>query len=404
MDQTVITGMGVISSAGVGLDEFWNNLKAGKITYGDIEEYKNNKNYRITVGARVSDEKWKDNLNQEYRNKYGKASQYAVSASLSALEDAGLRVGEYASDRIAIVIGTTMGEIQVEEEISLLRHSSGLEEIPQHLLKHYKTANISCSVREALQAEGPVYTVPAACAAGNYAMAFGKHLMEMGYADIVVAGGVDVFSRVAFTGFQRLLSLAPDICRPFDKGRKGLVVGEGCGIAVLERESSAKARGARIHGVLSGVGLSSDRYHMTSPHPDGDGAIRAMRSALAEAGIMPGDIDYVSAHGTGTPANDRIECKALEAVFGEGRIPPVSSIKSMIGHAMGAASSLELIASIQMMRQGIMLPTINYSEPDPECRVDCVPNISRKESMKYILSNSFAFGGQVSSIVVKGGD
>lgn len=342
-------------------------------------------------------------MEEEYLNVYGKVSGYAISAASSAIASAGLMPDDISRARIAVCIGTTMGEINAEEHITELKYNKKLTNIDRRLLDSYNTENIGNAVMKALGLSGPVYTVPAACSAGNYAFALGKRLIEWGYADIVIAGGVDTFSRVAFTGFQRLLSLSPDLCRPFDKNRQGLIVGEGCGIVVLEKESTAIARKARIWGRLLGVGLTSDRYHMVAPHPEGDGAIRAMNYALREAGLSSNDIDYVSAHGTGTPVNDKVEVKAMERVFGSGSVPATSSIKSMLGHAMGAASAFELIASIQMMHNGKILPTVNHIETDPECLIDCVPNVARDASIDLVMSNSFAFGGQVCSVVVKKG-
>lgn len=402
MNGAAITGMGVISSAGTNLEDFWKTLVSGIITYKEIEEYKKDKNYRIKIGARVEDDTWQTIVPDEY-NIYGRASQYCISASLSAIENANIDIKELLNLRVAVVISTTMGEIQVEEQLSVIKQSEGRGKIPKELIDQYRTDNIVSALSNVLNISGPIYMVPAACAGGNYAVGLGKRLLEWDEADIVIAGGVDVFSRVAFTGFQRLLSLAPDICRPFDKGRMGLVLGEGCGIVIMERRNSAKARKARIWGELIGVGLTSDRFHMTAPHPQGDGAIRAMDQAIREAGISPADIDYISAHGTGTTANDKVEAKVLKEVFRIGRVPPLSSIKSMIGHPMGAAGAIELIASLLMIEKNTMIPTVNYSTPDPECDVDCVPNISRKADINCIISNSFGFGGQSSSIVVKGG-
>lgn len=401
MSECVITGMGVISTAGFNLSEFWDNLEAGHVTYHKIPQFQNDPNYRITVGAQINDSSWND-LIPELKSKYGLASQYAIKASLAALDDAGLATADLPKERVAISLGTTMGEIQVEECMAEMVHESGKESLPNSLLEQYRTDRIGSAVKETIQSTGPVYNVPTACSAGNYAIALGKQLIELGHVDIAIVGGVDVFSRVAFTGFQRLLSLTPDLCRPFDRNRKGLVVGEGCGVVILERKDFAKARGARIRGEILGIGLTSDRYHMTAPHPDGEGAIRAMGLALAEAGLEPGDIDYISAHGTGTPTNDRVEAKALSKVFGVDKIPPTSSIKSMLGHAMGAASALELIASLQMMEYQQILPTVNFLEADPECPIDCVPNQARQSKIRYVLSNSFAFGGQIGSLIVKG--
>ena len=403
MDRIAVTGMGVISSAGTNLESFWKTLESGTITYKEIEEFQEDKNYRTKIGAKVQDDIWQSIVPHEYKHMYGRASQYCISAAASAIKNADIDIKELPHLRVAAVISTTMGEIQVEEQLSVIKQREGTESIPRELFTQYRTDNIISALTNAFNISGPVYMVPAACAGGNFAVGLGKRLLEWDEADIVIAGGVDVFSRVAFTGFQRLLSLAPDICRPFDKGRKGLVLGEGCGIVIMERTSSARARKARILGEIAGVGLTSDRFHMTAPHPQGDGAARAMDQAMKEAGISPEDINYISAHGTGTSANDKVEVKALEKIFDCGKIPPLSSIKSMIGHPMGAAGAIELIASLLMMEKNTIIPTANYLTPDPECNVDCVPNISRKANLDCILSNSFGFGGQSSSIIIKRG-
>lgn len=403
MSGVFVTGMGLVSTAGHSIYEFWKTLSEGIVTYKQIDEYKDNPNFRIKIGARIEDSTWSNRVAEEYQIKYGRASNYAISAASAALEDAGLTCRDLPFGRTAVCIGTTMGEIQVEEEITKICCDSEHNTVGRQLLGKYHTHQISSSVREAIKSSGPVYVVPTACAAGNYAIALGMQLIQSGIADVAIVGGVDVFSRVAFTGFQRLLSLTPDLCRPFDRCRKGLVVGEGAGIVVLENVNHAKARSARVRGEVLSVGLTSDRYHMTSPHPEGDGAVRAMNKALKDAGILPGDIDYVSAHGTGTPANDRIESKALKKVLGDHFKQPVSSIKSMLGHAMGAASALELIASLLMMECNTMLPTVNYADADPECDIDCVPNFARKGKVECVLSNSFAFGGQSSSLIARKG-
>lgn len=403
MNGIAITGMGVISSAGTNLEDFWKTLESGTITYKEIKEFREDKNYRIKIGARIEDDVWQARIPNEYKRTYGRASQYCISAAASAIENADINLKELSKLRVAVVISTTMGEIQVEEQLSVIQQREGMDKIPQELLTQYRTDHIVSALTNVFHISGPVYMVPAACAGANFAIGLGRRLIEWDEADLVITGGVDVFSRVAFTGFQRLLALTPDLCRPFDKNRKGLVLGEGCGIVILERTRSAKARKAKIWGELAGVGLTSDRFHMTAPHPQGDGAIRAINQAIKEADISPNDIDYILAHGTGTAANDKVEVKALETIFGSRKIPPLSSIKSMIGHPMGAAGAIGLIASLQMMGNNTMLPTVNYSTPDPDCDIDCVPNISRKANLDCILCNSFGFGGQSSSILIKKG-
>lgn len=396
--EIVISGMGVVSTAGHNLSEFWKTLEDGMITYCKLKEFDNNK-YRYCVGAKIIDEKWRNSIFQT-DDKYGRASAYAISATINALKDADIDQNILNGARVALCISTTMGEVDIEEEISLLK---GKNRLPPNFNRAslYSADNIARAISEVVLISGPCYTIATACAGGNYALAMAKFLLETDQADIVIAGGVDVFSRVAFTGFQRLLSMSPDVCRPFARDRKGMILGEGCGMIILEKSNNLR-RGKEIYGYLLGTGITSDRYHMVSPHPNGDGAVRAMNSALHDAGVSIYDIDYISAHGTGTYLNDKVEAKALETVFGYDNVPPVSSIKSMLGHPMGAASALECIATMLMLNKNIMLPTMNIDNLDPSMNFDVVQNKAKKKKLKYALSNSFAFGGQVGCIVVKG--
>lgn len=403
MSKIFITGMGVTSTAGFTLTDFWNTLYNGELTYHEIEEFKNSKNYRFFVGARIPETDYEELVAPDYRKKYGKASNYVIRTTREALSDANLKAADLPSGRTAICLGTTMGEIQVEEQLSELRHEKGLENIEPVLFKKYKTEQITTSLVDELQCSGPVYTIPAACASGNYAMALGKLLIEWDLADIAIVGGVDVFSRVAFSGFQRLLSLSPNVCKPFDKTRKGLIVGEGCGIVILEREDVARDRGAAVKGVVAGASLYTDHYHMTAPHPEGDAAVKVMEAALTNANIEKSKIDYISAHGTATWINDKTELKAIKRIF-EDDIPPLSSIKSMLGHAMGAAGALEIIASVQMLAHNVMLPTMNFTEPEDGYELNFVPNKPQNKNLNNILSNSFGFGGQISSVIISKGE
>jgi 3-oxoacyl-[acyl-carrier-protein] synthase II len=215
----------------------------------------------------------------------------------------------------------------------------------------------------------------------------------------MLAGGSDGFSRIAFTGFNRLLAIAPQMCQPFDKNRKGMMVGEGAGVVILETLENAKKRNANIYAEILGYGLSCDAHHMTAPH--GPGIAMAMRKALKETDIRPQDVDYISAHGTGTPANDKEECFAIHQVFAESaRKVKVSSIKSMLGHTMGAASALEAIACCLAVKHDLVPPTINFQTPDPECDIDCVPNTSQKHNVRIALNNASAFGGNNACLVV----
>jgi 3-oxoacyl-[acyl-carrier-protein] synthase II len=255
-------------------------------------------------------------------------------------------------------------------------------------------------IPRALGLEGPNMLFSTACAAGNYAIGYGYDLIRLNRADVVLAGAADPFSRISFTGFNQLSAVAPDKCRPFDKNRKGMMVAEGAGILVLESLESALKRGSSIYAEIRGYGLSCDAYHMTTASVEGISA--CMKKAMQEADITVDAVDYISAHGTGTLANDRAECAAIRDVFGDrARTIPISSIKSMLGHAMGAASAIEAIACALAVQRDMIPPTINYETPDPECDIDCVPNHARIRTVHIALNNSYAFGGNNASLVLK---
>jgi 3-oxoacyl-[acyl-carrier-protein] synthase II len=237
-------------------------------------------------------------------------------------------------------------------------------------------------------------TLPAACAAGNYAIGFAADQIRAGRADVAIAGASEIIEKLQFAGFARLGAIAPERCTPFDKDRKGLLVGEGAGMMVLESEAHARARGARILAEVGGYGLACDAHHITRPHPEGAGSVQAMLRALEASGVGPEAVDFVNAHGTGTDANDKIEALVMERVFGErARSVPISSMKSMIGHCMGAASALEAVSCVETIQTGIYPPTIGYRTPDPEIRLDVVANEARRGRADVVLNNALAFGG-----------
>ena len=238
------------------------------------------------------------------------------------------------------------------------------------------------------------------CAAGNYAIGYGFDVVKEGRADVAIVGGADSFSWVAFTGFNQFAAVAPDICQPFDKNRKGMIVGEGAGMLVLEDLENARARKANIYGEILGYGLSCDAFHMTNPQEEG--IARCMENAFKDANINKDEVDYISAHGTGTVLNDKAECAAIKKVFGDRyRKIAVNSIKSRRGHTMGAASAIEAIACCLTLKHSIIPPTENYKTFDPECDIDCVPNIARKQKVNIALNSSYAFGGNNACLVLK---
>lgn len=399
--RIVVTGTGVISSIGIGTGEFWRALIKGESGISKIESF-DTAQFRSCYGAEVKDFQAADYIDKGKLTKMGTASIYSIAAAKMALEESGLDLDSIDRYRAGISLGTTMGEIALEEKASSDWVAGGIENVSPSDLYLYPSGNIPLNLARELGIYGPNMIIPTACAAGNYAIGHAFELLQSGQVDMMLAGGVDPFSRVAFTGFDRLLSVAPELCSPFDLNRKGIIVGEGAGLLVLETLESAEKRDAPICAELLGYGLSCDAYKMTAPHPKGLGGINAVTKALKSAGIAAEEIGYISAHGTGTPENDRVETLIIKEVFGRNAYKtPMSSIKSMIGHSMGAASAIEAVTCCCAVRDDIIPPTMNYSEEDPRCDLDYVTNRAREHKVNIALSNAFAFGGNNASILIK---
>jgi 3-oxoacyl-[acyl-carrier-protein] synthase II len=322
----------------------------------------------------------------------GRCSAMALAAARMAIADAELPSGALRGPRVAVVLGTTMGDADVLRDLDDAWIQKGDGAIKRSLLPKYGSTLLPIHVARAIGAEGMVLALPAACAAGNYAIGFAADLVRAGRADVVVTGASDLLQELQFSGFVRLAAMASERCQPFDLNREGIILGEGAGLMVLESEAHAVRRGARVDAEVGGYGLSCDAYHITRPHPDGAGSVAAMRTALAKSSIGPGDVDFVNAHGTGTKANDVAESKVMSEVFGKRRVP-ISSVKSMLGHCMGAASALEAIACVMTVATGIYPPTIGYETPDPECDVAVVANRAAVGPSRVVVNNSLAFGG-----------
>ncbi len=395
--RVVITGLGVISSVGLGWAAFWNSVLAGrsgikKIRYLDTSEFP------TAYGGEVTEFEPLDFMDGRAAKRLGRGSQFAIAATRLALADAGLKTGVQHL-RAGVCLGTTMADIQALESLDEAWLRDGDRGIKPALVTRYPSCMMSVMVASHFGIAGPVIMIPTACAAGNYAIGYGADLIRLGKVDVVIAGGVDPFSRIAFTGFSRIFALAPEKCQPFDKHRKGTLIGEGAGVMILERLETAQKRGARLYAEILGCGYSCDGHHMTIP--DGRGIVRVMQNAMADAKVEPRQVDYISAHGTGTLANDRTEAAAIRTVFGEMTDQlPVSSVKSMIGHTMGAASALEAIVCALAVKYDRLPPTINHEADDPECPIDCVPNVARDHMTRIALNNSFAFGGNNACLVL----
>ncbi|MGQ3686040.1 MAG: beta-ketoacyl-[acyl-carrier-protein] synthase family protein [Candidatus Loosdrechtia sp.] len=399
--RVVITGVGMITPIGSGKDTFWNALISG-VSGVDIVTCIDTSEYKVHKGCEVKNFNYNDYRKNGVLKQIGKGSQFGIAATKLAIDDGKLDLEKIDLERIGVSVGTTAGEIQILEKVNYIRHKEGEDKVDPYLFLMHPCNNIPANIAIEFGFKGPNTIIPTACAAGNYAIGYAFDLIKFGRVDLMVAGGSDPFSKVAYTGFARLGAIAPEICQPFDKNRKGMMVGEGAGILLLESLDHALQRNAHIYAEIIGYGLSCDAYHITIPHPDGEGVVSAMKKALKSANLKPEDVQYISAHGTGTPANDKAETISIKKVFGEKPAHlAISSIKSMIGHTMGAASAIEAITCALAIQNAIIPPTINYETPDPECDLDYVPNVMRRQGVVVALNNAHAFGGNNSCLVVK---
>lgn len=400
MNRVVVTGMGIVSPIGIGIDDFFHALVRGdngvaEITAFDCPDRKYNR------GGEVDQFNPKDFFTEDEQQRLGKTSQLAIAAAKEAVENSGFLQQKDAGEKIGVSVGTTMGEAPTLTELNSIWIEKGAENVPSPLFYKYQCGQIACNLSEYYGLQGPACAIPTACASGNYAIGYAYDLIRRGKTDAMIAGGADSISPVSHTGFQRLKSLTDDCVRPFDKNRKGIITGEGSAMMLLESYQSARKRGATIHAEILGYGLGCAAYHMTVPHPEGSGAQNAMKMALKNSRINCEQIDYVSAHGTGTPANDKAETIALKSVFGSRAFSlKISSIKSMMGHTMGAASAMEAVSCVLAIENDVIPPTINYEEKDPDCDLDYVPNHARASRVDYAMSNAYAFGGNDSSLII----
>ena len=389
MRRVVVTGLGAVGPHGIGVKAYWSGLAAGACAIRPLTVI-DTEGFRCRIGGEVAEA-------VPGSTRRTRADRLAIAAADEALADAGLGARERAA--AALVVGAVGGGmLEAERWYWAAAHGRPAVAVPAVRSK------LPCAHADALAARrrirGPRHTVVTACSSGAVALAEAAALIAEGVVDGALAGGVDSITRICFMGFNALKLLDPAPCRPFDRDRRGMSIGEGAGFLVLEAEARARARGARVYAELAGYGMTTDAYHVTAPEPEGDGMVRALRGALAAARERPAAVQYVNAHGTGTPQNDRVEARALERVFGAGGVL-VSSTKSMIGHTMAAAGSLEAIATVLALGQGVVPPTANFTTPDPEVPFDCVPRAPREATLDCAISNSFGFGGQNISLLFR---
>lgn len=407
-NRVVVTGIGVITPIGIGKDAFWEGLKEGRSGVDRITAF-DTTDYPVQIAAQVKNFNAEDYMDRKEARRMDRFIQFAVASAGLSLEDSGLDLKKVDLTRVGVSVGSGIGGVQTMEEQARVLMEKGPKRVSPFLVPMMITNMASGCVSIAFGAKGPNTTLVTACATSTHSVGDAYRILQRGDADVMFAGGSEAaITPLSVAGFcaSRALSTRNDepqkASRPFDAQRDGFVMGEGAAVLIMETLEHAYARDARIYAEVCGFGMSGDGYHITAPDPQGDGAARCMANALADAGMEPGDIDYINAHGTSTPMNDKLETMAMKKVFKElSKKIPVSSTKSMIGHLLGAAGGAELVASMLSMQHSIIHPTINYENPDPECDLDYVPGVYRDAEIKACLSNSFGFGGTNASLIIR---
>ncbi|MCC2274669.1 beta-ketoacyl-[acyl-carrier-protein] synthase family protein [Streptomyces sp. ET3-23] len=394
--RVVITGLGAVTSIGLGVPAFLAGLRAGRSGAKPITAF-DTTGFAHSNGCEVTDfrpSEWIRNIDPD---ELGRATQFSVAAANMAVADSGMSPEDLRGRRALVSVGTTDAESRDLDVLAGQQLEKGPENLDPAVVRRAHASRLSSGiVRELGLTDVEALTIPTACAAGNYAIGSGFDAVREGDADVALCGGADAVCRKTFTGFYRLGTIAPEVCQPFDRDRKGILTGEGAGILMLESLESARARGARIYAEVLGYGLNCDAHHPVAP--DQDSLARCMEVAHRNAGITADDVDFISAHGTGTKANDVTEAGAIRQVFGTP--PPTVSIKSMIGHSMGAASALGSAACALAIAEGFIPPTINHRETDPDCGVDCVPNEARPADLTVVQNNALAFAGNNAVLIL----
>ncbi len=404
--RVVITGLGCVTPYGVGVDLFWNNLKELETCIDFIKRF-DTSDYPVKTGAEIPDSvKFEDHIDPTYARRYDSCSLIGIMSAGEALTDAGFDAEKEDTLPVGVIMGSGIGSSRSTQEIYFGIERDGWKRVHPLGITKLMFNSLSSLISLYYKLMGVNYTSGAACASANISMGEAYFRVKSGAEDVVVTGGADLYIDTGIYGAwcnMRVLAKDPDpkkACRPFDKERSGLVASEGAGALIFEDYEHAKKRGAKIYGEVIGFGASSDATHITAPNPDGQAI--AIEKAMNMAEINTGDVDYINAHGTSTQANDKAETNAIKKVFGDySKQVPISSTKSILGHTMGASGSLEMIATLLSMKENIIIPTVNYDNPEPGLDLDYVPNKIREKDIKIALSNSFGFGGSNAVLVVK---
>jgi len=406
--RVVISGVGLITPLGIGVDETWRELCAGKSGIGEITRF-DTSDFQTKIAGEVKDFHPEDFLTQKDARRTTTFIAYAVATTRMALEDANLVIDQSNADRVGVFVGCGLGGLASLEETNRILETRGPNRVSPFFIPMMIGNMAAGMISMQFGAKGPNACMATACAAGSHSIGDAFKLVQQGRADAMISGGVEsVITASCIAGFNAMKALstrndAPQkASRPFDRDRDGFVVGEGCGIVILETLEAARERGAHIYAEICGYGMSGDGYHMTAPSPDGEGAARCMLAAINDAGISYKQIDYINAHGTATKYGDELETQAMKTVFGsQAEKLAISSTKSMTGHLLGAAGGLESVVTILALKEGVVPPTINLESPDPECDLDYVPNEARRIVLKAAMTNSFGFGGTNACLLFK---
>jgi 3-oxoacyl-[acyl-carrier-protein] synthase II len=404
----VITGVGLVTPCGIGIDNVWNNILNGQSGIGPITRFDITQ-FDTKFAGEIKEFTPEDYIQPKEVKKMDLFIQYAIAAAQIAVNDAGLDMGREDSERVGVVVGTGLGGLPTIEKY----HSVLLERGPGRITPFFIPMLIANEAPGHIAIQhgfkGPNLCIVTACATGAHSIGEACRIIQYGDADVMVAGGSEAnLTPLTVGGFNAMKALSTRnddpqrASRPFERDRDGFVVAEGSGIVILEELEHAKKRGAKIYAEMAGYGYNGDAYHITAPCPDGDGFIRCIRMALKDAQLSPDDVDYINAHGTSTKLNDYVETLSIKVVFqGKAYRIPVSSTKSMTGHLLGAAGAIEAIFSVLSIRDQVCPPTINYENPDPECDLDYVPNTARNHTINVVISNAFGFGGTNSALVFR---
>lgn len=407
MRRVVVTGLGAVTPIGNNVEEFWNGIVEGKCGIDEITAF-DTTNFKVKLAAEVKNLNVEEILDKKAAKRMDRYTQFAMIASREAVKDANINMEEIDSTRFGVVIASGIGGLStMQKDIGTL-HEKGPDRVSPMFIPMSISNMASGNVSIDIGAKGESFCMTTACASGTHAIGEAFRIIRHGYQDIMLVGGTEAsINGTGIAGFTNIkaLSQSTDKTRasmPFDKERSGFVMGEGCGIIILEELEHAKKRGAKIYAEMVGYAATSDAYHITAPSPDGEGGARAMVTAMKDANIKPEDITYINAHGTSTHLNDSGETKAVKTAFGEAaKNVMMSSTKGHTGHLLGAAGGVEAVACVKAIEKDIVPPTINYQVPDEECDLDIVPNKARNHKIEYAMSNSLGFGGHNSSIIFK---